>query len=294
MSKPIGEVVLPDIKKLKSGKVREIFDLGETYLIVATDRISAFDYILPTLIPQKGIILNKLSVFWFKATQGIIENHFITDRIEEYPAELAKYREILEGRSMLVKKTAPIDVECVVRGYIAGSGWRDYQKTGMIGGLKIDNLKQGDKLPSPLFTPATKSHTGHDENITFEKMKELIPTEDAEFIKQKSIELYNFAHDYAREHNIIIADTKFEFGRINEKIILIDEIFTPDSSRFWDPALYKPGGSQASFDKQFVRDYLSGTDWDKNSPPPELPPDIVEKTVARYQEALSRLVDTEK
>jgi len=294
MSKPIGEVVLPDIKKLKSGKVREIFDLGETYLIVATDRISAFDYILPTLIPQKGIILNKLSVFWFKATQGIIENHFITDRIEEYPAELAKYREILEGRSMLVKKTAPIDVECVVRGYIAGSGWRDYQKTGMIGGLKIDNLKQGDKLPSPLFTPATKSHTGHDENITFEKMKELIPTEDAEFIKQKSIELYNFAHDYAWEHNIIIADTKFEFGRINEKIILIDEIFTPDSSRFWDPALYKPGGSQASFDKQFVRDYLSGTDWDKNSPPPELPPDIVEKTVARYQEALSRLVDTEK
>lgn len=291
MNKAVGEVLLPGIKKLKSGKVREIFDLGDTYLIVATDRISAFDYILPTLIPQKGMILNKLSVFWFKATKHIIENHFITDDLEKYPPALTQHRSLLKDRSMLVKKTHPIAVECVVRGYLAGSGWRDYQKTGMIGDLKLENLKLGSRLPSPLFTPATKSHTGHDENISFERMKELIPEKDAAFIKHKSIELYNFAHDYAQKHNIIIADTKFEFGRIGDKIILIDEIFTPDSSRFWDPALYKPGGSQASFDKQFVRDYLSSTAWDKNSPPPELPEDIVEKTLNRYKEALARLTD---
>ncbi len=290
MNNIIGKINLPGIKKFRSGKVREVFDVGDSFLIVATDRISAFDYILPTLIPHKGEILNKLSVFWFKATENIIENHFITDNIEKYPDELKKYKEMLEGRSMLVKKAKPIDVECVVRGYIAGSGWKDYQKTGLVGGLKFDNLKQGDKLPSSLFTPATKSHTGHDENITFEQMKQVVPEKDAEFIKEKSIELYNFAHNYAHERNIIIADTKFEFGRLDNKIILIDEIFTPDSSRFWDPELYKPGGSQASFDKQFVRDYLLSIDWDRNSPPPELPPDIVEKTLQRYEEALKRLI----
>jgi phosphoribosylaminoimidazole-succinocarboxamide synthase len=178
----------------------------------------------------------------------------------------------------------------VVRGYIAGSGWKDYQKTGLIGSIKIDNLKQGDKLPYPMFTPATKAHSGHDENISYEQMKEVVPEHEAEFIRKKSIELYNFAHDYARKRNIIIADTKFEFGRLDNRLILIDEIFTPDSSRFWNPELYKPGGSQASFDKQFVRDYLLSTDWDRNSPPPELPPDIVEKTVDRYKEALERIV----
>lgn len=290
MNNIIGKINLPGIKKFRSGKVREVFDVGDSFLIVATDRISAFDYILPTLIPHKGEILNKLSVFWFKATENIIENHFITDNIEKYPDELKKYKEILDGRSMLIKKTEPVEVECVVRGYIAGSGWKDYQKTGLVGGLKFDNLKQGDKLPSPLFTPATKSHTGHDENITFEQMKKVVPEKDAEFIKEKSIELYNFAHNYAHERNIIIADTKFEFGRLGNNIILIDEIFTPDSSRFWDPELYKPGGSQASFDKQFVRNYLLSTDWDRNSPPPELPPGIVEKTLQRYKEALKRLI----
>jgi len=292
MNNIIGKINLPGIKKFRSGKVREVFDVGGSFLIVATDRISAFDYILPTLIPHKGEILNKLSVFWFKATENIIENHFITDNIEKYPDELKKYKEILDGRSMLIKKTEPVEVECVVRGYIAGSGWKDYQKTGLVGGLKFDNLKQGDKLPSPLFTPATKSHTGHDENITFEQMKQVVPEKDAEFIKEKSIELYNFAHNYAHERNIIIADTKFEFGRLGNKIILIDEIFTPDSSRFWDPELYKPGGSQASFDKQFVRNYLLSTDWDRNSPPPELPPGIVEKTLKRYKEALNRILGT--
>ncbi len=290
MTKPIGDVNLSGIKKFGSGKVREIFELGDRFLIVATDRISAFDHILPTLIPDKGKILNKLSVFWFKTTKYIMENHFITDQIDEYPDELKKYRDTLVDRSMLVKKAGPLDVECVVRGYIAGSGWKDYQKTGLIGGIKIDNLKQGDKLPYPMFTPATKAHSGHDENISYEQMKEVVPEHDAEFIKSKSIALYNFAHDYARERNIIIADTKFEFGRLDNRLILIDEIFTPDSSRFWNPELYKPGDSQASFDKQFVRNYLLSIDWDRNSPPPELPQDIVEKTVARYKEALDRLI----
>ncbi len=289
MSKPIGEVDLAGIQKFKSGKVREIFDLGEAFLIVATDRISAFDYILPTLIPHKGEILTKLSVFWFTKTRGIIENHFVTDNVDEYPEPVRRYTDVLAGRSMLVKKAEPIDVECVVRGYIAGSGWKDYQKTGLVGGTKLDNLRQGDKLPSPLFTPATKAHTGHDENITFEQMKKKVPEKDAEFIKGKSIELYNYAHDYARERSVIIADTKFEFGKLDGKIVIIDEIFTPDSSRFWDPEFYKPGGSQPSFDKQFVRDYLLSTTWDRNSPPPQLPPEIVEKTVQRYREALERI-----
>jgi len=289
MSEPIGEINLAGVKKFKSGKVREIFDLGETFLIVATDRISAFDYILPTLIPHKGEMLTQLSVFWFTKTKGIIENHFVTDNIDKYPESVRRYGDIVAGRSMLVKKAEPIEVECVVRGYIAGSGWKDYQKTGFISGVKFDNLRQGDRLPSPLFTPATKAHTGHDENISFEQMKERVSEKDAEFIKNRSIELYNYAHDYARERNVIIADTKFEFGRLDGKIVLIDEIFTPDSSRFWDPEFYKPGGSQPSFDKQFVRDYLLSTAWDRNSPPPELPPDIVEKTVQRYREALKRI-----
>ncbi len=290
MTKPIGEVNFAGVKKFKSGKVREVFDLGETFLIVATDRISAFDYILPTLIPKKGEILTKLSVFWFRITKDIIENHFVTDNVDEYPQSIKQYRDILAGRSMLVRKAIPIEVECVVRGYIAGSGWKDYQKTGLVGGVRIDNLKQGDRLPSPLFTPATKAHTGHDENISYEQMKKRVSEKDAEFIKRVSMKLYTFAHDYAHERNVIIADTKFEFGRLDNRLVLIDEIFTPDSSRFWDPDLYKPGGSQASFDKQFVRDYLLSTDWDRNSPPPELPPDIVEKTVQRYQEALDRLI----
>jgi phosphoribosylaminoimidazole-succinocarboxamide synthase len=289
MSDVRGEINLPGIKKYKSGKVREVFDLETAYLIVATDRISAYDWILPTLIPRKGEILTQLSVFWFRATEHIIENHLITANVKEYPDILKPHRNVLKGRSMLVKKAEPLEVECVVRGYIAGSGWRDYQRTGVIGGSKFENLKQGDRLPVSLFTPATKAQTGHDENITFDKMKELVPAHDAEFVKNTSIKLYEFAHHYARERHVIIADTKFEFGRLDNRILLIDEIFTPDSSRFWDPDLYKPGGSQASFDKQFVRDYLDHTNWNKNSPPPELPPDIVRRTQERYEEALRRL-----
>lgn len=289
MSEVRGEINLSGIRKFKSGKVREVFDLDSAYLIVATDRISAYDWILPTLIPRKGEILTQLSVFWFNATKHIIENHLITANVEEYPDVLKPHRDVLNGRSMLVKKAKPLEVECVVRGYIAGSGWRDYKKTGLVGDSKFENLKQGDRLPISLFTPATKAHTGHDENITFDRMKELVPAHDAELVRDASIKLYEFAHQYARKRNIIIADTKFEFGRLDNRIVLIDEIFTPDSSRFWDPDLYKPGGSQASFDKQFVRDYLDSTDWNKNSPPPELPPDIVEKTQQRYEEALRRL-----
>lgn len=289
MNNAVGDITLAGIQKVKSGKVREVFDLDDSYLIVATDRISAFDYILPTLIPHKGEILTRLSVFWFEKTQHIIQNHLITADVNAYPEELAPHREVLRNRSMLVRKTKPVEVECVVRGYIAGSGWKDYQKTGMVAAKKIENLRQGDELPEPLFTPATKAQTGHDMNISFQEMKNIVPEKDAEFIREKSIGLYRFAHAYARQRNVIIADTKFEFGRLDDDIILIDEIFTPDSSRFWDPDLYKPGGSQASFDKQFVRDWLSSTDWDKNSPPPELPADIVEKTVARYREALKRI-----
>jgi phosphoribosylaminoimidazole-succinocarboxamide synthase len=289
MAEAIGEIHLPGIKKLKSGKVREVFDLKEHLLIVATDRISAFDWILPTLIPGKGKILTQLSLFWFKKTEPIIENHLIAASIDEYPADLKQHRGLLDGRSMLVKKAPPIEIECVARGYIAGSGWKDYKKTGMIAEMKIPGLQEGDKLPKTLFTPATKAHSGHDENISFEEMKTRVPAQDAELLKAKTIELYEYCHEFARSRNVIIADTKFEFGRLADRIILIDEILTPDSSRFWDPDLYQPGGSQASFDKQFVRDYLLSTDWDRNSPPPELPPEIVEKTLARYQEAYKRI-----
>lgn len=289
MAETLASIDIPGIKKLKSGKVREVFDLGESLLIVATDRISAFDYILPTLIPHKGEILNKLSVFWFESTQGIVENHFITGDVNNYPDELKEFSGILAGRSMLVKKAIPIEFECVVRGYIAGSAWNEYEKTGVVSGIMFEELKKGDKFPHPLFTPATKSFTGHDINITFDDMKKGIPEGDAEFIKNKSIDLYNFAHDYALERGIIIADTKFEFGLMHDKIILIDEIFTPDSSRFWDKDLYDKKRSLIAFDKQFVRDFLLSTSWDRNSEPPELPLDIVDKTVERYREALKRL-----
>ena len=289
MENAIASIDIPGVKKLKSGKVREIFDLGDTLLICATDRISAFDYILPTLIPKKGEILTQLSIFWFDATKDIIENHFITDHVDTYTEELDEHKEILRGRSMLVKKAELIEVECVARGYIAGSAWNEYEKTGIVGGVAFSNLKKGDKLPQALFTPATKSFSGHDINISFEEMKKSVPEKDAEFVKQKTIELYKFAHDYALERGIVIADTKFEFGRLGDRIILIDEIFTPDSSRFWDKQLYDKDRSLIAFDKQFVRDYLLGTDWDRNSEPPQLPQDIVEKTYERYKEALKRL-----
>jgi phosphoribosylaminoimidazole-succinocarboxamide synthase len=291
MSQPIARLDLPGIKKFKSGKVREVFSMDGNLLLVATDRISAFDYILPTLIPRKGEILTRLSAFWFRLTKDIVENHFITDDVNEYPQELRRYGDALRGRSMLVRKTETIPVECVVRGYISGSAWKEYEKSHTVCGEKFSGLEQCGKFSQPIFTPATKADSGHDENISFTRMAEIIGKNDSEYLMEKSIRLYNFAHDYALQRGIIIADTKFEFGRLDNRLILIDEIFTPDSSRFWEASLHKPGTDQPSYDKQFVRNYLLSVNWDRNSPPPELPPDIVNKTLERYAEALKRLAD---
>jgi len=289
MTEPVASVVLAGIPLFKKGKVREVYEADGKLLIVASDRISAFDWILPTLIPRKGEVLTRLSAFWFRLTRHIVPNHFLTDDVAEYPAGLKTHRAVLTGRSMLVDKTEPLGVECVVRGYISGSAWSEYQKTGEVAGRKFPGLKQGDKLPEPLFTPATKAESGHDENISFERMADIVGRERAETLRTKSVALYEFCHEYALQRGIIIADTKFEFGIYEGSLMLIDEIFTPDSSRFWELKLYRPGGEQASYDKQFVRNYLLSVEWDRNSPPPELPPDIVEKTVARYLEALNRL-----
>jgi len=289
MIEPVAGINLTGVPLFKKGKVREVYEVGDKLLIVASDRISAFDWVLPTLIPRKGEVLTRLSAFWFRLTRDIVPNHFLTDDVSEFPADLKPYRAVLTGRSMLVKKTEPLSVECVVRGYISGSAWVEYQKTGDVAGVKFTGLKQGDKFPEPLFTPATKAETGHDENISFERMAGIVGQKNAETLRDKSIELYSFCHDYARKRGIIIADTKFEFGIYEDRLMLIDEIFTPDSSRFWEQKQYQPGGEQASYDKQFVRNYLLSVKWDRNSPPPELPPDIVEKTVSRYLEALSRL-----
>jgi len=289
MTDPVGFIDLPGVPLFKKGKVREVYEVEGKLLIVASDRISAFDWILPTLIPRKGEVLTKLSAFWFHLTRHIVPNHFLTDDVSEYPAILQPHRAILTDRSMLVKKTEPLSIECVVRGYISGSGWIEYQKTGEVAGRKFSGLKQGDKFPEPLFTPATKAESGHDENISFERMMDIVGRERAEIKRNISLELYRFCHDFALKRGIIIADTKFEFGMFEDRLMLIDEIFTPDSSRFWELSLYQPGGEQASYDKQFVRNYLMNVKWDRNSPPPELPSDIVEKTVSRYLEALHRL-----
>jgi phosphoribosylaminoimidazole-succinocarboxamide synthase len=289
MTETVASVNLADVPLFKKGKVREVYEVEGKLLIVASDRISAFDWVLPTLIPRKGEVLTRLSAFWFRLTRDIVPNHFLTDDAAEYPAALKPYRAVLAGRSMLVKKTEPLSVECVVRGYISGSAWSEYQKTGEVAGRKFPGLKQGDQFPEPLFTPATKAESGHDENISFERMAGIVGREHAETLREKSVELYQHCHQYALQRGIIIADTKFEFGIYEGRLLLIDEIFTPDSSRFWELKLYQPGGEQASYDKQFVRNYLLSVKWDRNSPPPELPPDIVEKTVARYLEALTRL-----
>ncbi len=283
------------VKAPKRGKVRDIYDLGDKLLIVASDRISAFDVVLPEGIPGKGRVLNQISKYWFGKTEDIIQNHLISTDVDDYPEEFQKYRDVLKGRSMLVKKTKPLPVECIVRGYITGSGWKEYQRDGSVCGIPLPaGLVESSKLENPIFTPSTKAEEGeHDENITFEKAAELIGRDLAEKVRDVSIALYSRARDIAEEKGIIIADTKFEFG-IDEKtgdLVLIDEALTPDSSRFWPKDEYKPGGSQKSFDKQFVRDYLSSIDWDKNPPAPSLPPDVIEKSSEKYHEALLRLVD---
>lgn len=285
MDKMYSEITIPGLKLFKKGKVRDVYEVGEFLLIVASDRISAYDYVLPSLIPNKGKILTQLSLFWFDHTELICPNHVVTSDVDEYPAVLHEHKEKLKKRSMLVKKTEVLAIECVVRGYLAGSGWREYKATGMTSGVTLpEGMRQADRLEEPIFTPATKAEEGHDINISFKEMQKIVGAERANKIKDMSLSLYQKAIFHALSKGIIIADTKFEFGLFEDDIILVDEIFTPDSSRFWPVEKYTPGQSQLSLDKQFVRDYLDSTDWDKNSPPPSLPPEIVQQTADRYME----------
>ncbi len=287
----ITETKLEDIKFYKSGKVRDIYDLGEYYLIVSTDRISAFDVIMNEGIPYKGEVLNRISAFWFNFTKDIISNHLITIDVNEFPEECKKYKNVLKNRSMLVKKAELIPLECIVRGYITGSGWNDYKKTGSICGIKLpEGLVESEKLPEPIFTPSTKAEIGlHDENIDEEQAISIIGEDTYKYLKEKSIEIYKKAADYALQKGIIIADTKMEFGYYNGEIILIDELLTPDSSRFWPLDEYEKGKPQNSYDKQYVRDYLISINFNKMPPAPPLPEDVILNTSKKYQEALYKL-----
>jgi phosphoribosylaminoimidazole-succinocarboxamide synthase len=287
-------VLNTDIKEypiFSRGKVRDVYDLGENLLIVTTDRISAFDHVLPNGIPGKGRVLTAMSLFWFDYLRDLIDSHLVTANVDEFPSNLHKYRNILEGRTMLVVKAQRIDIECVVRGYISGSLWKELIETRRTGknevhGFNLSSaLKESDKLPEPLFTPSTKADDGHDENISFEKMIEFVGQETATLCRNKSIDIYKKASEYALTRGIIIADTKFEFGYHQGRFIIIDEMLSPDSSRFWPLDQYAPGKGQPSFDKQFIRDYLSGLGWDKNPPAPKLPEDVVAKSAAKYREA---------
>jgi phosphoribosylaminoimidazole-succinocarboxamide synthase len=285
----LRDLELPAIPKLRSGKVREVFDLRDTLLFVATDRLSAFDVILPDPIPQKGAVLNQISAFWFRKF-AFVENHLVTDNIEKFPASLAPFREQLRGRSMIVRKTQPLPVECVVRGYLAGSGWKEYQQSGATSGVALPRgLKLASRLPEPIFAPSTKSEAGHDENINWEKCCETVGRDIAERVRDLSLKIYEAGRAHAANCGIIVADTKFEFGLLGDQLLLIDECLTPDSSRFWPADQYVVGQSPPSFDKQFVRDYLETLDWDKTAPGPSLPGEIIEKTAAKYREAFERL-----
>ncbi len=273
------------------GKVRDVYDLGDRLLMVASDRISAFDFVLGTPVPDKGKILTQLSAWWFKKLEEIAPNHLISADVRQFPRDLQAYQEALEGRTMLVKKTDKIMIECVVRGYLAGSGWKEYQKTQSVCSVKLPTgLKESDRLPEPIFTPATKEEGGkHDENISFERMVEIVGRPLAEELRDKSLAIYKKAAEIAEDRGLILCDTKFEFGRLNGKVILIDEVLTPDSSRFWEKVRYVPGKSQDSFDKQYVRDYLESIHWNKQPPVPELPAEVVSNTRAKYTEAFERL-----
>ena len=286
---PQTSIELPGIKKLRSGKVREVFDLGDTLLFVATDRISAFDVILPDPIPHKGAVLNQISAFWFKHF-GNIKNHLVTANFEEFSKELQPFREQLGGRSMIVKKTKPLPVECVVRGYLAGSGWKEYQESQNVCGIELPaGLKQASQLPKPIFTPSTKADQGHDENIDMKQCAKILGDEIANRVKTLSLEIYSRGREHAAQKGIIVADTKFEFGVIDGELLLIDECLTPDSSRFWPAESYRPGGAQESFDKQFVRDYLESIHWDKQPPAPPLPEEVAAQTGEKYRQAYAKL-----
>jgi phosphoribosylaminoimidazole-succinocarboxamide synthase len=296
MSNSLNDTVLqlelPGIKKIKSGKVREIFDLGDRLLFVASDRISAFDVVMPNGIPRKGEVLTQISYFWFAQTESFQANHLISKAGDPLPKNLQPFADRIGRRYMIVKKCQPLAIECIVRGYLAGSGWKEYQKTQTVCGIKLPpGLKESSELPEPLFTPSTKAESGHDENISFDEAKKIAGGDIAEQARSASLKIYNFARDYARKRGIIIADTKFEFGldESGKKLVLIDEVLTPDSSRFWPADQYAPGKGQPSFDKQFVRDYLETLDWDKTPPGPKLPDDVVAKTTAKYLDAYERL-----
>jgi len=287
----VRETSLPGLP-VHRGKVRDVYDLGDRLLLVSTDRISAFDWVLPTGIPDKGRVLTQIAAFWFKLLGE--PNHLITTNVEEMNLPPEVDRPLLAGRSTLCRKTEVVPIECVVRGYLAGSGWKEYQQNGMVCGVKLPpGLTESARLPEPIFTPATKAAAGHDENISFERMVEIVGRDLAEELQRRSLRIFQRGSEYARHRGILIADTKFEFGRVGGELLLIDEVLTPDSSRFWPADQYAPGRGQPSFDKQYVRDWLSATDWDKNSPPPALPDDVVAGTRHKYVEAYERLTDRE-
>jgi len=289
-NEPLLNLNLPGIPKIKSGKVREMFDLGDSLLLVATDRISAFDCIMPNGIPRKGEVLTQISHFWFERFASFQPNHLLAGANDPLPASLQAFRDQLARRSMIVKKAKPLAIECVVRGYLAGSGWKEYQKSRTVCGIPLPpGLSESAELPEPIFTPATKAETGHDENIPFEQAEKIVGSQLARQARDASLRIYRAARDYARQRGIIIADTKFEFGLYEGQLILIDEVLTPDSSRFWPADQYQPGRGQPSFDKQFVRDYLETLDWDKTPPAPSLPPEVVQRTMEKYLEAYQRL-----
>ncbi len=291
MSRAVSETDFPELHLLKRGKVRDVYDLGEHLLMVATDRISAFDVVMPDPVPDKGIILTQISLFWFDIMQPLVENHVVARDVKQYPKACQPYADVLQGRSMLVRKAQPLPVECIVRGYISGSGWNEYLDSGSICGIGLPTgLKESQQLPEPIFTPSTKAELGeHDINIDFSETVNLIGKAKAEKIRDLSVAIYKKGAGLADQKGIIIADTKFEFGSIGDDIILIDEILTPDSSRFWPRESYRPGGPQKSYDKQYLRDYLNTLDWDKKAPGPPLPEDVVANTRQKYLDALTQL-----
>jgi phosphoribosylaminoimidazole-succinocarboxamide synthase len=292
MIQAYGDIDPPGLILFKKGKVRNVYEVDDKLLIVATDRISAFDYVLPSLIPNKGAVLTQLSRFWFEYTSLVVGNHMIAADAAGFPEALLKYKDVLDKRSMLVKKTKVVPIECVVRGYLAGSGWKEYKASGKICGIKLPaGLRESDRLEEPLFTPSTKAEVGHDRNISFKETEKIVGSALAKKIRKISLELFQKASLHALSKGIIIADSKFEFGLDGDDLVLIDEIFTPDSSRFWPLATYEPGQAQPSLDKQFVRDYLESTKWDKQSDPPALPPDIIAKTSEKYLEIFRLLTD---
>ena len=291
MNLPIKETEFPELKLLKRGKVRDMYDLGDSLLMIATDRLSAFDVVMPDPIPDKGIILTQISLFWFEMMQSLVTHHIMISNVDDFPSICQPYADVLRGRSIVIKKTEPLPVECVVRGYISGSGWKSYQETGSVCRIRLpEGLQESDRLPEPIFTPATKAEIGdHDINIDFAEMSNIIGSELAQKVKTLSLEIYQKGVEFAAERGIIIADTKFEFGKIDGDVILIDEVLTPDSSRFWPQDTYLPGGAQKSYDKQYVRDYLTTLDWDKTPPGPSLPDDVIQKTRQKYLDALIQL-----